>query len=333
MFSIVRSGPKIFILESSCIHEAIEYFKNHFNAFQCNIDTAFEKSNEDNIVILLTDKMKETIYLTDIKDILVVKCEIEVVLSHILNNKKYNLISCLRIAPRIIMMRYFGDIEKVINELKKDYNAQIGTFDEILEKNNKGTVIAFTKNSLNTPISLSSIYENSLFIHKNYSTLIKDLNIHDLKYLNIGLDNKDWYELHIKIYDSYGEYALHYKRLIHIMESLELGLILGESWGTDAATIFYSVGVYRIRFFTFYDPQYIKKILLGLEYLEDDTRIVDLDLYHKRRKIHWSDLKNREKKDKISLSKLYRNHIISKLEKNSLEELFALEKKILTTRY
>ena len=71
MFSIVRSGPKILILESSSIHEVIVYFKNHFSAFQCNIDIAFEKSNEDNIVILLTEKMKELISLTDIKDILI----------------------------------------------------------------------------------------------------------------------------------------------------------------------------------------------------------------------------------------------------------------------
>ncbi|QZY56375.1 hypothetical protein [Crassaminicella profunda] len=333
MFSIIRSGPKILILESCYIHEVINYFKNHFDAFQCNMDTAFEKSNEDNIVILLTEKMKDLLNLTDIKNILVLKGEVETVLSHILNNKKYDFISCSRIAPRIIIMRYFGDIEKVVNEVKEDYNGHIGTFDEILEKNNKGTVIAFTKNPLNHPISLSNIYEKSLLIHGNYSTLMKDLRIHDLKYLNIGLDNKDWYELHIKIYDSYGEYALHYERLVHIMENLQLGLILGESWGTDAATIFYSVGIYRIRFFTFYEPSYIKKMLLGLEYLDDGTRIVDLDLYHKRRKFYWSDLKNREKKDKISLSKIYREKILSTLEKDSLEELFALEKKILNTRY
>ncbi|MCT4604519.1 MAG: hypothetical protein N4A64_00225 [Marinisporobacter sp.] len=333
MFSIIRSGPKILILESAYINEVILYFKNHFNAFQCNIDTAFEKSNEDNIVILLTEKMKDLLHLTDIKNILIVKGEVDEVLSHILNHQKYDLVSHSRIAPRIIIMRYFGDIEKVVNEVKEDYHAHIDTFNEILEKNNEGTVIAFTKHPLNHPISLSNIYEKSLLIHENHSTLMKALRIHDLKYLNIGLDNKDWYELHIKIYDSYGEYALHYERLVHIMENLQLGLILGESWGTDAATIFYSVGIYRIRFFTFYEPSYIKKMLLGLEYLDDGTRIVDLDLYHKRKKVYWSDLKNKEKRDKTSLSKIYRDRILATLEKDPLEELFVLEEKILNTRY
>lgn len=333
MFSIVRSGPKILILESNFINEVIAYFKNAFDAFQCNMDAAFENSDENAVIIMLTEKMKELIYLTDIKDILVVKSEIETILSNILNTKKYPLISSSRIAPRIIIMRYFADAEKVVNEIKQDHDGQIGTFNEILEKNNQGTVIAFTKEPLNKPISLSNFYEKSLFIKKNYSILIKDLRIHGLKYLNIGLDNKDWYELHIKIYDSYGEYALHYQRLLKVIENLELGLILGESWGTDAATIFYSVGVYRIRFFTFYEPKFIKKILLGLEYLDDGTRIVDLDLYYKRKKLHWSDLRTKETKDKIILSKKFRNEILAALKKDHLVEIFKLEKKILTTRY
>lgn len=333
MFSIVRSGPKILILKSNHINEVINYLQNDFDASRCNIENALENSNDDSIIILLTKKMKETIKFTDVDNILIIKGEMDTMLSHILNNKKYDLISYSRIAPRIIIMRSFGDTEKMLNAIKNDYNSQIGILNEILEENNNGTIIAFTKNSLNKSISISDFYEKSLFVEQNYATIIKDLSINDLKYLNIGLDKKDWYELHIKIYDSYGAYFLHYQRLVKIIEKLELGLILGEDWGKDAATIFYSVEIYRIRLFTFYDPIYIKKILLGLEYLDDGTRIVDFDLYYKRKKLHSSDLRNKEMNDKIALSKKFRKEIQANLETTALKEMYNFEKQILSTRY
>ncbi|MHB1393884.1 MAG: hypothetical protein ACYCYE_12585 [Clostridia bacterium] len=43
------------------------------------------------------------------------------------------------------------------------------------------------------------------------------------------------------------------------MEWLELGIILGESWGKDNPRPMMSVEVYRVRFFTFHNPIYIKR--------------------------------------------------------------------------
>lgn len=235
-------------------------------------------------------------------------------------------------APRIIIMKTFGNTDKVIEQLVKDYQGKVGDFNEILENTNQGTVIIFTQKKIGEPISISDLHGRSVHINSDYPRVMRELKIHDLKYLNMGFDNKDWYELVIKIYDSYGKYMLHYQRLLKVLEHLEVGFILGEAWGKDAATVFLSVGVYRIRFFTYYEPKDIKKILLGLEYLDDGTRIVDLDLYHKRRKIYWTDVMQKKVKDKEELSKIHRDEIFSQLSDTTKKEIIEMEKKILATR-
>ncbi|WZL74551.1 hypothetical protein QBE52_07630 [Clostridiaceae bacterium 35-E11] len=332
MLSIVRGGPRILVLESNSIGSLCTYLEKNLYAFHCDLDTAFEKSSEGSIIVLLTEKMKESIQFEDIKEVLLIEQEVDWVLCHLLNHKKYDLISCSRMGPRTIIMRIFGNTQKVLNELSKDYAGDIGSIANMLETHGEGTIITFTESRLTKPISLSNVYESSLFVRENYATLLKKLKVHDLKYLNIGLENKEWYALTIKIYDSYGEYLIHYQRLIKVIESLELGMILGESWGTDAATVFYSVGVYEIKFFTFFEPKFIKKILLGLEYLEDGTRIVDLDLYYKRKKIYWSELREKDIKDKIQLSHKFRKEISSRLSEDDLQEVVGLENDILNTR-
>lgn len=332
MLSIVRGGPRILVLESSYIAELKTYLEKELYAFHCDMDTAFEKSSEDSIIILLTERMKENIKFEDIEEVLLIEQEIDMVLCHLLNYKKHDLISCCRMGPRTIIMRIFGNTQKVLRAISKDYHADIGSITNMLETHSQGTIITFTESRLTRPISLSNVYAHSLFVKENYTALIKKLKVHDLKYLNIGLENKEWYALTIKIYDIYGEYLIHYQRLLKVIENLELGIILGESWGTDAATVFYSVGVYEIKFFTFFDPKCIKRILLGLEYLEDGTRIVDLDLYHRRKKIHWSELREKDMKDKIQLSNKFRKETFSKLSENVLQEVLAIEKDILNTR-
>lgn len=332
MLSIFRSGPKVIIIESSLIELVRNCMIGDFNAKKYDINTAFEKSTENTTIVFLTHKRKDIIKPRDVEDVLFLENQAESILCKIISDDKYDIVSSARMAPRTIIMKTFGNTDKVINQIVNDYSSQVGNFNEMLENNNKGTIVAFTQKHLNEPINLSDLHERAIFIDKDYPSVMRKLKIHDLKYLNIGFDNKDWYELTIKIYDSYGEYMLHYQRLLKILEHLELGFILGEAWGKDAATVFLSVGVYRIRFFTYYEPKDIKKILLGLEYLEDGTRIVDLDLYHKRRKVYWTDVMKKNMKDKEALSRGYREEIFSKLNEKVKEEVFEMEKQILATR-
>lgn len=333
MLSLIRSGPKILIMASDDIEELSTYLVHKFDAKKYTLNEAFENSTDEHTIALVVDKIKEIIHVTDIKAVINIREESDVVLCNLFNDKKQKLLTATRIAPRILVMRALGNIEKIIREVQNDYPSTSGSFLEMLDNHNgHGTILTFTSSPLNKKIGLNDLYQTSLFVEEKYSPLRKGLRIHGLKYLNEGIDNKDWYELEIKIYDKYEAYQLHYKRLLKILEYLELGLILGESWGKDAAHVLLLVGVYRIRFFTFYEPEFIKRILLGLEYLEDGTRIVDYDVFHKRRKIYWTDVREKELKTKTQLSKKYRKYILDQLAENQREEIFQLEEKILQTR-
>jgi hypothetical protein len=181
-------------------------------------------------------------------------------------------------------------------------------------------------------MSLNDIYEKVLFMEERYYPLLKSLRSHALKYLNMGIANKDWYEIEIRIFDRYSAYKLHYERLLNVIENLELGIILGESWGKDHPRPMMLVEVYRVRFFTFYSPVYIKRILLGMEYLEDGTRIIDYDIYYNRKKLDWTETVESGIKSRHLLGIKYREEILSKLSEPEKGKMHMLEESILHTR-
>lgn len=334
MFSIIRTGPKFLILESQHSDQLIDYFKYKFKANKKeDFLNAFQEAGEEHTIIFIVKKANEIVKCSECMDILIINEDPDVILCAAMNNKIKEFISFSRIAPRVIVMRTFGDIEKIINKVREDYKCIEGSLIELLDNSNeKGTIIAFAKNPINKLMTISDFYEKALCIEEKYSKLFKDMRMHALRYLNEGLGNKDWYEIEIKIYDRYSAYDLHYERLIKVLESLEMGIILGESWSKDYPRLFMAVGVYRVRFFTFYNPNYIKKMLVGLEYLDDGTRIVDYDIFYNRKKINWADVSEDNIRSKNLLGKKYRKEIFSKLEEKQIKDILNLESEIIQTR-
>lgn len=334
MLSIVRTGPKFLMLESQYSKEIIEYFMEKFKCDRKNdFLSAFQEAGEENTIIFIVKKAQEVVKCSECIDILVINEYPDVILCSALNSNIKEFINFARIAPRVIVMRVFGDIEKVIEKVKEDYKFTEGTFIDLLDSaNEKGTILAFAEKPINKLMSITDFYEKAVYIEEKYSKIYKDVRVHALRYLNEGLNNKDWYEMEIKIYDRYSAYDLHYERLVRVLESLEIGIILGESWAKDYPRMFMSVGVYRVRFFTFYEPKYIKKILVGLEYLEDGTRIVDYDLFNNRKKIDWTHVIEDNLRSKNLLGEKYRKEIFSKLEEKEIKDILKLEYEIIQTR-
>lgn len=339
MFSILRGGSKLVLIESNKKDELKDYLKCEFNIEESNIINALEISEESYTVVCIVNNFKEIINQEDIQYAFAIKYECDKLLCKILRENKSYLINNIRMAPRIILMKAFGDIDCVIEEIKKDYNGVISNFEDVMDKHNdEGTAVAFVKNPLNRNAQLKDLYDNALFIEENYYSLLKNLRINGLKYLNEGLHNKDWYEFEIKIYDIYDQYELHYTRLLKVIQALELGFIIGESWGKDYPRPLMSVGVYRLKFLTFYEPEYIKKILVGLEHLEDGTRVVDYDIFYRRKKIYWFDAAKKEHKDdkNFKVRKLkreeyaveQRHELFSKMDESDKKEIFDIEVEI-----
>ena len=334
MFSLVRGGPKTLLFESRSIGELEKYFIQEKGACVYDVYDAYEKAGEDHTVIFITDKIEEVVDMRKSENVLIIAEEPDVLLCSLLSDNKSYLVERSRIATRIIILRATGELEKVVEEISKDYDCIEGDIIELLSTGNeKGTVLAITDKPIRRTISFKKdIYYKALFVKEKYGPLMQSIRSRALKYLNSGLGNKDWYEVEIRIYDKYKEYDLHYERLLNIMEWLEIGIILGESWGKDYPSPMLAVEVYRVRVFTYYDPKYIKKILLGLELLDDDTRIVDYDLFFNRKKLYWTDAADEGIKDRHMIGVKYRKEILSKLSEKEVEELYGMENRILAGR-
>jgi hypothetical protein len=336
MFSLVRSGPKMLLIESSAIEGLKNYMLEQYGAvIEHEIDSAFERANEDFTILFLTELMKDHVNEKDIVDILIIPEESDVILCRLMNDKRTDLLRKIRTAPRIIIVRAMGDIDKVIHEIKEDHGGSFGTFMELWNAGNeKGTLVAVTDKPLHRNMGVTDLYEKCLYTDQRFYPLFKKIRLQALKYLNKGIGNKDWYEIEIRIYDRYSAYDLHYERLVNILDFLELGIILGESWTKDYPRFMMAVGVYRLRFFTFHDPKYIKKMLVGLEHLEDGTRIVDYDIYYQRKKMDWTDARLADDPHLRHLLGLkYRAEIYARLTPQEAESIKHQEEEILKTRY
>ena len=333
MISLVRKSTKYLIIETYDLLKMDYYLINNLKAFKSNIYTVSAKSNEDYTVIYLTDDITKPSIISDISCVYMIPSDLDSILCSIMNEKKYNLIKSVKMAPRFILFRAFGDIDKIIFSILKDYKGTINDLKETafnLDLN--CSVMAFSEKPLNRNLGIDDLYEKCLQIDYNTKGLYRNLKMNALRYLNEGLESKNWYEIEIRIYDIYNAYHFHYRRLMHVIENLELGLVLGESWSKDYPFVLMPVGVYSLKFFTFYEHLYIKSILLGLEHTDEDIRLCDFDVYYNRKKLSWRDFAKEKGSTKEKIRKDYRKKLIESLSPESIRFITDIEKETLKSR-
>lgn len=334
MLSLIRSGPRILAFASQDIDDLFNCMVESFDAEPCDLTSAFDIAREDHTIIFLAKEMKSVLTGEDILKMLVIKTSPAAILCHLISGNRTDLIDEVRTAPRTLIMRAPGDQEAILHQMHEDLGGTISTFADIISHGNENTtLIALTSRPLNHSVHTTDLYEKVLRLDGNHYEYLKELRMHALQYLNIGIANKDWNEIEIRIYDRYGAYKLHYDRLISIFETLEFGIVLGESWSKDYPRLFMSVEVYRVRFFTFFDAKTIKRILLGMEYLDDGTRMVDYDVYVDNKKISWTDsLLPSDPRARSLAGTTSRGELLAKLNPSDLDELLETESLIVKTR-
>ena len=337
--NIIREGPKHLIIQSDNCDVSFERMKEIFS-FQMHLDKSSQMYNEyvnmigllndASTVLMFTKKIepKLSFEYEDFEYIVMINEYSEELLIKLFQNKEILKIENIRATPRMIVMRTTGDHEKYIQTVNKDIGGEMISAENMFEGYGSGTMILFTEKRISGPLGLGDMNHQAIYATQQYKELSKFLNNHRVKYINASIDNKDWSELVIKIYDSYERYNLHYKRLAMILNELDCGLILGESWGRDAALAFLSVGVYQVRLFTYLEPLEIKKIALGLEYDSHGDRIVDYDLFTKRKKYSWTQVRTGGIKARDDLGNYYRKKLVSELNEDTIFELMSLERQI-----
>ncbi|MGB3368761.1 MAG: hypothetical protein WBA54_14795, partial [Acidaminobacteraceae bacterium] len=254
MLNLVRSGPRQLIIECKDIDKTFDKLLSNFNIlsfikndcenYKDNYHELTKQAQEKKVIIHLSSELKPLMGINDFESTLLTNHEIDYVLINILNNfDSYGIIKT-RLTPKLIVMKSIGNFELFFKSVKNDINATEDSTYNMFDKHSSGTFIAFSNTSINYPVAFSDLNSKILYTEDDYTDVIKILRTRNLKYLNAGVNNQDWYELKIKIYDSHGHFDLHYKRLMYVLDKLDYGLVLGESWGTDAALVFLSVGIY-----------------------------------------------------------------------------------------
>ncbi len=334
MFSLIRSGPKILVVSTQNRLTLEAWLSETFGTISYDIDTAFDTASENDTILFLTDTQREVIEEEHIQNVCLIKEESDRILCRLLNMGYSELISHIRTAPRLLILRVIGQSDLVMKEMQADMGGTLGSFMDLLDEGNQhSTLVSITERPLNRSMHLSDLYPQTLKLDGAYAKYAKELRMHALKYLNIGINNRDWHEIEIRIFDRYSAYELHYDRLIELFEALELGLVLGESWSKDYPRLFMAVEVYRVRFFTFLDPKTIKQYLLGMEYTQEGMRIVDYDVYYNHKKMDWTEvLKKEDPKNRLQAGKKYREDLFAKLSHSVREELLKLETAVIKTR-
>ncbi len=335
MVSLIRSGSRAIYITTSDRERLSDFLLTSFKSERVDSKKILDESTEYQTVVFFINRETPESSIFSISDSFLVYEEALAFTCELMSSESRDKILSIKSGPHMIIMRSVGDLDKVLKRIQDDFGGDIVPYENYLgELSSDYIFIGLTEKPLNRRIILSDLKPGYLRLDGDFGIIKRDLGMHALKYLNIGIGNKDWHEVEIRIYDKYGAYKLHYDRMMEVLEDLELGLVLGESWSKDYPKALLAVEIYRVRLLTFREPSRIKKLLFGLEYLPDGTRIVDYDLYFNNEKVAWNkNVKNRKREDRYQDALEARKEVMEKLSPDTIKELERLEEEIKKTRF
>ncbi|MCR3955116.1 MAG: hypothetical protein NUK57_02400 [Gudongella sp.] len=335
MVSLVRSGPRSLLITTLDKERLIDHLCNDLGGVVVEMETVMKRSEENHTIVYIIEyenkemtRYRKTDAIVVFLDPLVLACKLREIVSQ-------GLVQTMRSGPQVLILRSAGNLGAVVEKVREDFEGELASFDECSENGFEDrTIIGISDKPIYRSMSADDFHPQFVRIDEDYFKIKQVLRRHSIKYLNLGVGSKGWSSLEIRIYDSFGAYELHYSRLLTVLDALQIGILTGESWSKDQPRALLFIDVYSIRLLTFYSPQEIKRILFGLEYLEDGRRIIDYDLFEKGKKIQWASLFKQErnivKKEKAIET---RRDLLSKLSDDTVKKLQELEKEILKTRY
>lgn len=328
MLSIVRGGPRVLLLsgEGEWLRSVLRV---HCPAVEeMTPEQAFERADDRHTVVAFQEGEEgvadKALFLPTMAD---------EVLAALVNKRPGEKLRSVRLLPRIILFRVFGNANRVMEQITEDYHGRRVVVQDVLPPSMGDSVaVFFTTMPLNRRVPRSSVKDEALYIQGlPYGELIESLSGRALWYFTEGLEEHQWNEMDIRIYDSWGFYMENYARVRTVLDGLETGFILSEGWGKDYAHILMAVRVYRLRFFSFLPPQIIKELLMGLEYAEDGSRLADIDLYSGKNKISWGGLKEK-RANRQDLGILFRGKLLSRLHEGDRDRFVEQERVLLEKR-
>lgn len=329
--SFVRRGPRYLFFKVKKAENFYQKLARKIKTKRLDFKAAIKLAAEESVIVFLSDYQNRSFKVEDSDLILYLPLNSTELMAVILND--YNLSQAVvkvEAGPGQLVMRVPKKGKKVIDAVRENYQAEESSILKAIDQGSADhTIISFTEEPIKSRLrSLEKVRDNIL-VKKDSILVFEELRRDAVRYITHGLEDNQWSELKVNIYDSDELYQLEYQRLVTILSDLEAGIILGESWTKDHAFALFSITAYQIKLFTFLDPLEIKKILIAFEYNQAGERLVDYDLFNKNNKISWSEILNDNKRrDRKKLAFKYREQILKTLSEEAAEKYFALEKEI-----
>lgn len=277
----------------------------------------------DTLIFLSTEKKKWlAVYQTTVSP--------QHFLCSIINQNLAGDIYKIRITPPNIIMRLLGDLDRAIDQIANDFKGREAKREALIHNVDEGEVLLnFTTEPLNKLVPYSGFYKRALLIDKPYGQLMTFLRARAQEYLNISMGSPDWNEIEITLFDAMDQFNLHYRRLITVLQGLDVGIVIGESWVPEYTIALRKSEVYQVRFYTPLPPQEIKRIGMALEYDDGGRRVVDFDVYFNKKKIGWATEREFHKNmGRNEIGVLHKKRLLSKLPAEAKAVLLGLDSKI-----
>jgi hypothetical protein len=310
MLSLVRTGPTIITVSTrNDKRPLLDYVRSISLSPSFDIAESYDHAGEGDTLLIFgkDDPASVEIYHTSTAT--------SQILCEIINRGLAETVRGITVTPPNIIMRLLGDVDAAIDRIAQDFKATETSKAELIYNLDEPSVLVnFTSEPLNKLVPISFFHKRALLIEKPYGLLLAFLRAKAQEYLNIGLGKPDWNEIEITLFDSMDQFNLHYKRLITVLQGMDVGVIMGEDWVTEYTVALRKSEVYQIRLLTPLSPREIKRIALALEYDLDGRRLADFDVYANKKKIGWATERQLNKgytRDEIGV--LHRRRLMSSL--------------------
>ena len=323
----IRLGSRFLFIRTHDVERLENFYTETLDGMVLPFEEAFNRATEHCTIIFLSYPNQDYTHVEEIPSVIYFPHGSSLAHSALFNHGLAHLVESTQLGPGSIIMRVPRKGEGLFSEISSAYDTQaMDIMDAIFAGTRKDTILSITNQSLYNPIYVDKTIARPLLVHEDVTLLFDKLRKDGLLYITKELEDNQWCELKINIYDAQGEYDKHYARLVHVLSQLDLGMILGESWTRDHALSLFSVLAYQVRFFTLYPPIDIKAILKGLEYDGHGKRMVDFDLYYKNKKVSAAQLKtDNDARLKEEKGVYFRKKLWEQLSPNSIEYLKKLE--------
>ncbi len=328
---LVRTGPRFLFFTAKNKEKLFARLEKEFNTTKNTLENSFEKSGEGDTILFIVQDEREKEQITVSTPVLLVRRGSSPVLLSVINNRSLQgEVIKANLGPGLLVMKTPPPADKIMEKVKAEYKAlPVSLLESIKTGKSNWSALCFTSGPLSRPISTCGILETTLLIKKDVPDVYQELRRQAVKYLTEELEEGQWRECKINIYDYEGRYNLHYQRVTTVIEDLEMGFILGETWSIDHPFVLMAVPVFQVRLFTYLDPLEVKKIMMALEYDAEGNRIVDLDLYDRKNKFEWGGIVKNKKDSREKIALTFREKYYKTFSSAAASKLRRLEQSLL----